>query len=493
VPGGVGRLAAGVWRRASGGVGAYTHLRHLAASVGGRLAEWPLVRFNTRNMSGSIPQPASWPFSADCDLFPQKGADMLAHRPLFSRVCSLVVVGVCVGVCFGVTVAMSAAVADDDVGGHVAWKRIQLDETFRAEGVTAFDVNKDGRIDVVNGEVWFEAPDWKMHEIRKPGTYDGAKGYSHSFAVFNYDLNGDGWNDIINIDFPGEMCYWFENPQGQYGHWKRHDLYHSAANESPQFTDITGDGKPELVMASEPEGMIGYLEIPSGDAVYRRWDFVAVNVPEPKVFYTHRYYHGLGVGDLNNDGRKDLIIPHGWFEQPPQLNNGPWKFHEIKLGPGDNNPQAAADIHVADLDGDGDNDVMLSSAHAIGVWWCENIGGNESPRFVGRVISDEFSQSHALCFQDIDRDGTPDLVTGKRFYAHGPNGDPNPGAEVVVYWFKLEKGKMSPPKFTPMKIVEGIDTGVGTQFVLTDLDQDGRLDIVLSNKKGTNILMQVAR
>lgn len=388
---------------------------------------------------------------------------------------------------YGVVLAAGFAAAGASAG-DVAWKRISIEAVFRSEGVTAFDVNKDGLIDVVNGEAWFQAPDWTRHEIRPLGEYKPAEGYSHSFANFAYDFNNDGWTDFICIDFPGIPCYWFENPQGQSGHWKQHEIWHSAANESPQFADVTGDGKPELIIGSEPEEMIGYLEIPTGDAVYKKWDFRQVNAEKIGSF-AHRYYHGLGVGDVNNDGRKDIVIPHGFWQQPETLG-GPWAFHPLTLGPGEGNAKTASDIHVEDLDGDGDNDIMLSSAHEIGVWWCENVGGNAEPKFKGYVIDDKYSQTHALCFADIDGDGTRDLITGKRFYAHGPNGDPDPQGEVVMYWYGLKKTAGKPPSFEAHKIVEGIDTGIGTQFLVTDVNADGKLDIVLSNKKGTNLLIQ---
>jgi hypothetical protein len=372
----------------------------------------------------------------------------------------------------------------------VGWQRIQLDPVFRSEGVTAMDVNKDGKMDVVNGEIWYEAPDWTMHEIRKPGTYDGAKGYSQSFAMWAYDVNADGWQDLICIGFPGVPCHWFENPQNQPGHWKQHEIWHSAANETPQFLDVTGDGKPELVMASEPEGIVGYLEVPPKEKANEKWVFTPVSTEKIPVG-SHRYYHGLGVGDVNADGRRDIVIPHGWWEQPEKLNAGPWTFHPLSLNKeGEGGSFPAADLYVDDLDLDGDNDIMMSSAHGTGIWWFENVGGNAEPKFAYHLIDDSFSQTHALNYQDINGDGTKDLITGKRFWAHGPKGDANPEAEVVMYWFEIQKSKGSPPKFIPHKIEEGSGTGVGTQFLVTDFDGDKRLDIVLSNKKGTNLLLQ---
>lgn len=375
---------------------------------------------------------------------------------------------------------------------EVTWKRTEIDPIFRSEGVTAFDVNKDGQVDVVNGEFWYEAPNFIAHEIRPPGKYNGEAGYSNSFACFNHDINADGWNDLIVIGFPGVPCHWFENPQNKAGAWKQREIWHSAANESPQFTDLTGDGKPELVMASETEGMYGYLEIPAADKLDApKWTFTAVSTEKIPVG-SHRYYHGIGVGDINHDGRKDLVIPHGWWEAPEKLGQGPWEFHPLMLGK-DKDPLPAADIHVDDLDLDGDNDIMMSSAHAHGVWWFENVGGNDEPKFTYHLIDEKFSQTHALHYQDVNGDGEKDLITGKRFWAHGPKGDPDPMGEVVMFWYEIHKKKGAAPEFIPHKIEEGTGTGIGTQFFVGDVNGDKLLDVVLSNKKGSNLLTQMRK
>src|SRR6266568_4892912 len=89
------------------------------------------------------------------------------------------------------------------------------------------------KIDVVNGELWYEAPDWTPHRFRagKDDYTEGDKNvYSHSFCVWCEDLNGDGWPDIIVVDFPGAPMAWYENPQGKEGLWKKHEIWHSACN-----------------------------------------------------------------------------------------------------------------------------------------------------------------------------------------------------------------------------------------------------------------------
>ena len=243
-------------------------------------------------------------------------------------------------------------------------------------------------------------------------------------------------------------------------------------------------------MASEPEGIVGYLEVPSKEDCTKKWAFTAVSVEKIPVG-SHRYYHGIGVGDVNADGRDDIVIPHGWWERPEKLNAGPWTFHPLTLSKdGTGNSFPSADIYVDDLDGDGDNEILLSSAHGRGIWWFENVGSNAEPKYAYHLLDDKFTQTHALNYADINGDGTKDLITGKRFYAHGPAGDEDPQGEVVMYWYEIQKTKGTPPKFVPHKIEAGNGTGVGTQFQVLDFNGDKKLDIVLSNKKGTNVLVQ---
>jgi hypothetical protein len=374
----------------------------------------------------------------------------------------------------------------------VRWELINLDKTFRSEGVTAFDVNHDGRIDVVAGDVWYEAPDWKMHAIRFPGRYNPKGGYSNSFLNFGYDVNGDGWVDLISIGFPGNAFYWYENPKNAPGTWEDHLIWHSACNETPNFVDLTGGGKPELLLGSQPEDQMGYLPIPAAADVNSKWTFFPISLPgDPKKQGmdngTNQFYHGLGVGDFNKDGRNDVIIRHGWWEAPADRTKTPWTFHPFTLERTDTTwGTDCANIYAEDLDLDGDMDLISSSAHAYGIWWWENIDGKTLRQ---HVIDKSFSQSHALLYVDINGDGQRDIVTGKRYFAHNGH-DPGDYDPVVMVWYEVKRAKGAPPKFIRHEIVEGRDTGIGTQFQVTDVNGDGLPDIVLSNKKGVNILLQ---
>jgi len=376
------------------------------------------------------------------------------------------------------------------------WVRINLDNRFRSEGVAVGDFNKDGRNDIAAGDVWYEAPEklgpdgWKVHEIRQPGQFVAGVGYSNSFCNYARDVDGDGWQDVIIVGFPGDPFHWFKNPGSAGGHWAGHEIWHSICNESPDFLDITGDGQPEFVFGSQPEAQMGFSPLPSKENATKKFSFHAISAKgDPATNGTFKYYHGLGAGDLNGDGRTDVLIAHGWWEQPENPTAGEWKFHPYALAKDGVNPLRMSDIHVEDLDLDGDNDLIAGSAHEYGVWWFENLGAKENNQFKYHVIDESWSQPHASEFVDVNGDGQRDLITGKRFFAHN-GADPGGRHPVQMFWYEIKRTKGQPPQFIRHEIAAGRDTGVGTQFQAVDFNGDGKVDIALSNKKGVNLLLQ---
>ena len=352
-------------------------------------------------------------------------------------------------------------------------------DKFISEGVAVGDVNNDGNLDILAGAYWFEAPDWLPHEIRQPKEYDYSTGYSDSFPNYAYDVNEDGWIDFIIFGFPGESVHWYENPAGKDVHWNEHVIDTNACNESPLFADLDANGRMDLVFGNEETGIMKWFEHTMVDGI---GSWVSQDISEPKSPGTARYAHGLGMGDINGDGRNDVIISKGWWEAPEKRNGLPWTFHETDLG------EACSDMYAYDFDNDGDNDVVSSSAHDYGIWWHEQVQrDNGKPTFVHHVIDSSFSQTHALILKDLNMDGLPDLITGKRFYAHQGK-DPGGKEPAVLYWFELQREKNGKPVWTPHLIDD--NSGVGVNLVVEDMNGDGKQDIVISNKKGVFIFTQ---
>jgi hypothetical protein len=402
------------------------------------------------------------------------------------------------------------------------FKTVQLSQEFWSEGANVGDFNHDGKMDVVSGPYWYEGPDFAKRHEYSPATksfrvkleggeerivagYQGAlsknNDYSDNFFAFTYDFNNDSWTDILILGFPSKASYWFENPKGKEGPWPSHLAVDYTDNESPTFADLTGDGKPEIIFHTriqEGTNMVSYLGYaePDWKAPGNKFTFHKISTPGN----WHWFNHGYGFGDVNGDGRLDILEKDGWWEQPASLSGDPvWKQHRIAFGTG------GAQMYAYDVNGDGRNDVITSlAAHGYGIAWFEqlsNLSAGGEIQFRQHVFMNKepqenpygvkFSQLHALDLVDMDGDGLKDLVTGKRFWAHGPTGDAEPGAAAVLYWFKLVRTADHQVDFVPYLIHN--DSGIGTQVLAKDINGDGLPDIVVGNKKGTFVHLHSAK
>ncbi len=369
----------------------------------------------------------------------------------------------------------------------IKFKTKQIDYVFRSEGGCVGDFNHDGKLDIAAGSVFYSAPKFeKMNLIRNSAEYHDIYHYSDTFMNFADDLNGDGWTDLIVVGFPSKDTSWFENPKGEKGPWKRHLIVSVSNNESPQYLDVDGDGRKELLMATSPserdfDGPERRLVLlrPEQDPT-QPWKISPISAPGAPA--TNRFSHGLGAGDVNGDGRNDIVCTEGWWESPsPSMasdTSAEWKFHSAKLGPN------CAHMQVFDFDGDGDADIASSSAHETGVWWYE-----QTPEgFKQHTIDSSFAETHALVLADINGDGLPDLVTGRRWWSHAPADRSGWNEPRQLVWYELQR-EGGQAKWIPHKIND--ESGVGTQFEVADVNGDGLLDIVTSNKRGVFYMEQV--
>lgn len=365
-----------------------------------------------------------------------------------------------------------------------SFTKTRLSDQFFSEGACFGDFNQDGIGDVASGPYWYAGPEFAKKSIIYPPKPFDPKNYSDNFFAYAYDFNGDQRDDVLVLGFPGKDASWFENP-GTDQPWKRHVVFNVVDNESPDFLDVVGDKKPELLCNTD--GFIGYATVDWSDPT-KPWTFHKIS----EKGGWQKFTHGMGVGDINGDGRSDIIMREGWWEQPASLDGDPvWALHKADFGGG------GAQMLVYDVDGDKKNDVITSlAAHGWGLAWHQQQADGSFKRTLVMGDKEEqnpygvkFSQMHALALVDIDGDGLKDVVTGKRYWAHGPGGDPEPMASAVLYWFQLTRGDKG-VVYVPHKIDD--DSGVGTQLPIGDVNGDKLIDIVIGNKKGTFVFTHKA-
>ena len=387
------------------------------------------------------------------------------------------------GICLFGTASHGVA---DDLTLHT-FETQQLSDTYFSEGANAGDVNGDGQDDVVYGPYWFAGPDYtSKFEIYEPVPQDRER-YADNFFSWVYDFNGDGWDDVLVVGFPGTPAHVYENPTGDRSdaHWEKHAVFDWVSNESPQWVDLVGDERPELVCTRD--GFFGFATV-NWEEPFGRWEFHPIS----EQVTAKRFGHGLGIGDINGDGRMDIIHAKGWYEQPAtHADASRWLHHPVSFS----NAYGGAEMYAYDVDGDGDNDVITShAAHDFGLAWYEQVPGEEGVEFKHHLIMGShpsenrygvlFSELHSLALRDIDGDGLKDIVTGKTYYSHHQQ-SPMWDAGAVVYWFKLVRNSDG-VDWIPFRADD--DAGIGRQVSVVDVNSDGLLDIVVGGMKGAHVL-----
>jgi hypothetical protein len=373
----------------------------------------------------------------------------------------------------------------------VSFEKRVLADRYLCDGINYGDFNRDGKRDIIAGPFWYAGPTFeKKHAIYPAVALPPAASPSNSMFSFVHDFDGDGWDDILVLGrVHKHNAIWYQNPAGKPKRWKRHFAFERIKGESPPFLDIDGDGTPELLTHNEKHwGRVA----PDKSDPTKPWKFHPIS----EAGEWPQFYHGTGVGDVNGDGRLDLILTEGWYEQPAKPTaNGQWIKHEFRFSP----ERGGAQMFAYDIDGDGDNDIITSlEGHLWGLAWWEQIkgAGGKIDFKMHQLMGDRseekkygvaFSQPHAIDLADIDGDGLKDIVIGKRRWAHGPTGDVEPGADPVVYWFQLIRKPNGTAAFKP-RLIDN-NSGVGVQVTAADVNGDGKTDVLTASKLGTFLFL----
>ncbi|MCA9061827.1 MAG: VCBS repeat-containing protein [Planctomycetaceae bacterium] len=344
-----------------------------------------------------------------------------------------------------------------------------IDGESTMHSCAAIDINRDGRLDVVTGGAWYERPAtagaaWKKHPVRD---VEQIRGRFDDYSCLPVDVNGDGLLDLVSVNYRSESIYWVQNPgPDSLTAWQKHDVAKPGAMETGRLADVDGDGTLDIL----PNG----VKSPA-------W-FSLVPGPEPRwaqhALPEELAGHGIGFGDLNGDGRGDVVGRFGWAEAPEDRRNDRWQFHpEFEL-----ERDASIPILVHDVNDDGMADVIYGRGHHTGLYWLQQVKNDDGRSWIRHAIDTSWSQPHSLLMADLNGDGRQDLIAGKRFMGHDGK-DPGEYNPVVSYWYEFQNHSMSWKRH----LIDHGDT-IGAAFGLdpkaVDLDGDGDLDLISADRNG---------
>ncbi len=363
-----------------------------------------------------------------------------------------------------------------------------------SETAAVADINRDGRLDIISGEYWYEAPSWTKHRFREVGF---AGNYIDSFSVMPLDVDGDGNMDVVDVSWFAKKIAWWRNPgrTAGSGFWKEAVVNACCNIEFARLADMDNDGKAQEVLAQENGTGQAWYEARGGS-----WTRHVVS--------DRSYGHGIGYGDVNKDGRNDILTPQGWLEAPADPRAaGNWVFHNdweaINTPIGAPAPPGLLELgfmHVSDVDGDGRNDVIAAAAHNYGVFWFQQTAEG---RWTRHTIDNAWSQGHASTLIDLNGDGRLDLVTGKRFMAHNGS-DPGEREPLGLYWYESrpvvpasagrgQRDTSPGVEWIRHVISYGGQVGAGMQIPVIDIDGDRDLDLVVGGKSGLFLIENLTR
>ncbi len=300
--------------------------------------------------------------------------------------------------------------------GAPAFTRVCIGELDNgAEMNTLFnvaDLNRDGRMDIFSAGrsgvmVWFEnkgGGKWERHLIDRVRRQE-CGGLAH-------DLDGDGWLDIVNGSDSGlDELAWWRNPGPQGGPWRRHLICKTGANQfhDTLIADVTGDGRLSLLFWNQGSGTLYWTPLPR-DPTASPWQniqAIATNMRENGL-----PEEGLVAADIDGDGKNEVIAGTHWYRYLGPPNR--WERHKFARD------YISTVIAVGDINGDGRKEILLTEGDACiygkpqgGKFAWFSPGRDIRDLWEEHLVEDRLLDPHSLQLGDICGNGHLDVLVGE--------------------------------------------------------------------------------